>query len=277
MAGANFSRVKTWGAEVLTYSDLNAEFDNILTNLTPSGIDDESSDAAAMQATTDPYPAGVASLATSLQGEIQRLRYILSQITGETYWYIDPDVTLAALNTRAPAYDTIWIPAGAMIPNTTNGAAAGTSESATNDHMQDYLSFDAVTEEFAGFNLVMPENWDRGTIKAKFYWLPGTNSGDPGDTVEWELAAVAMGDDDALDAALGTSQVISDAVLAGESADVHITAATPALTVGGTPALGDMIYFRVSRNVSGTDDFGYDAVLLGVLIQYQVSNTVSAW
>ena len=248
-----------------------------LTQRLDTAFNGYSADATAMQATTDPYPAGSPSLATSLLGEIQRLRYLVAQITGETYWYIDPDVSLATLNARAPAYETIWIPAGSMIPNTTNGPAAGTSESASNDHMQDYLSFDTTTEEFAGFNLVMPENWDRGTIKAKFYWLPSSNSGDPGNTVEWEIAAVAMSDDDALDAALGTGQVISDAVLTGESADVHVSGATPAITVGGTPALGDMIYFRVSRNVGGTDDFGYDAVLLGVLIQYQVTNTVSAW
>ena len=41
MAGATFSRVKTWIAEVLTASDLNAEFDNILNNLLPAGVDDE--------------------------------------------------------------------------------------------------------------------------------------------------------------------------------------------------------------------------------------------
>lgn len=40
----------------------------------PDSVDDNSANAAAMQATADPYPAGVASLATSLTGEIQRLR-----------------------------------------------------------------------------------------------------------------------------------------------------------------------------------------------------------
>lgn len=95
--GATFSRLKTWAAEILTYSDLNAEFDNILTNLTPAGIDDESTNAAAMQTTADPYPAASPSLATSLQGELQRIRYLIAQITGKTYWYIDPDASIATL------------------------------------------------------------------------------------------------------------------------------------------------------------------------------------
>jgi hypothetical protein len=96
--GATFSRLKTWGVEILKHLDLNAEFDNIINNLTPAGIDDLSSNAAAMQGTADPYPGGVASAPTSLAGELQRLRYLLTQITGETYWYIDPDTSIAAIN-----------------------------------------------------------------------------------------------------------------------------------------------------------------------------------
>jgi hypothetical protein len=102
--GAQFSRVTVWSsAQTLTAASLNGEFDNILTNLTPAGIDDESVSLVAMRATVDPYPAGTESLATALQGEIQRIRYLLAQITGETYWYIDPDTTIAALKTAADA------------------------------------------------------------------------------------------------------------------------------------------------------------------------------
>lgn len=96
--GATFARVKTWTTETLTDSDLNGEFDNILNNLTPAGIDDESAADAAMQATADPYPAAAISKPTSLQGELQRLRYLIKQITGETQWYIDPDNNIATLH-----------------------------------------------------------------------------------------------------------------------------------------------------------------------------------
>lgn len=95
--GATFNRIKTWVSEVLETSDLNAEFDNILTNLTPAGMDDASANAAAMQATEDPYPADSESLATNLTGEIKRLRYLIKQITGESEWYIDPDTDLASI------------------------------------------------------------------------------------------------------------------------------------------------------------------------------------
>ncbi len=96
--GATFSRVKNWtSGETLTASDLNSEFNNILNNLDPSGIDDESANDAAAQATSDPYPGSSLSKATSLQEEIQQLRYLIAQITGETYWYIDPDINLTTI------------------------------------------------------------------------------------------------------------------------------------------------------------------------------------
>jgi len=97
MAGT-FSRVKTWGSgDTLTAADLNAEFDNVLNNSDPDGIDDASANATAMQATADPYPAASESLATDLRGELQRIRYIIKQITGEANWYVDPDTTIVDL------------------------------------------------------------------------------------------------------------------------------------------------------------------------------------
>ena len=56
----------------------------------PENIDDYSVSAAEMRTTADPYPGSTESLATTLAGEIERLRYVLKQITGGTYWYTDP-------------------------------------------------------------------------------------------------------------------------------------------------------------------------------------------
>ena len=129
MAGATFTRVKTWVAgETLTDSDLNGEYDNILNNLTPAGIDDESSSDAAMQAVSDPYPAAAISKATSLQGELQRLRYQLKAILGESYWYVDPDNTIATLHAdlEAAKTDVTNIKAGTAIGVTTLTPAPAT-------------------------------------------------------------------------------------------------------------------------------------------------------
>lgn len=118
-AGATFSRVKNWiNGEVLTASDLNAEFDNILNNLTPAGVDDYSGSNTDMRAVTDPYPVLSESLATSLQGEIERLRYQILQLkmaiasSSNTYWYQDVpqggDFVIAngkvGIDTNSPLY-----------------------------------------------------------------------------------------------------------------------------------------------------------------------------
>ncbi len=81
---------KTWTTgEVLTASDLNNSFTSVINNSIPANIDDYSTNSTVMGTTTDPYPAAVASLATSLSGELERLRYIITQITGKSAWYVD--------------------------------------------------------------------------------------------------------------------------------------------------------------------------------------------
>jgi len=101
--GATFSRLKTWITEKLNSADINAEFDNILDNFTPAGMDDMSLNESAMQTQTDPGTPGSPSLPTDLAGEIERLRYEIAAIKGETYWYNLPDTTLASLNTQFSA------------------------------------------------------------------------------------------------------------------------------------------------------------------------------
>lgn len=99
---ALFSRVKTWVSnEVLTASDLNAEFNNILTNFTPSGMDGASSNVANMQSTADPGGVGTESLAGDLLGEIKRLRYKIKQLFGGAQWYSDSQINTSAIKDAA--------------------------------------------------------------------------------------------------------------------------------------------------------------------------------
>ena len=175
------------------------------------------------------------------------------------------------------AYRTVYVPANQMTPTATNGPTAGTKEFANNDINVDYYAFDTTTEEFVEFEFPMPEEYNLGTIKVKFFWSSATGS-TAGDTVEWKLAAGAQSDNDAIDAALGSGEVISDALLADGGADRQLTSATGAITIGGTPALADMVHFKVSRNVGGTDDMAEDAWLFGCWIQFGVLTVApSAW
>jgi len=174
-------------------------------------------------------------------------------------------------------YRTLWIPASDFRSTATNGATYGVEEKTTNDKNYGYYAFDGATEEYIEYDLHMPEEWNLGTVKAKVHWYPQTGSSES-DTCEWEVGGIAIADDGALDTSLSGTQVISDAVTAGTTGDLHITAATPAITFAGTPALAKMIHLKVSRNVGGTDDMTEDGRFLGVMIQYrEVATVVSAW
>jgi len=176
-------------------------------------------------------------------------------------------------------YDTLWIPAGAWTPTSTNGAAAlSQNEHATADTIINYLAFDGGTEEYADIDIVMPPTWDRSTISAKFYWYPATGC-TAADTVEWQLQGISMTDDDDIDAQAYTDagEVITDTVLAGVEEDLHVTAKTPAITINGTPGLNHLVHLKMSRNVGGTDDMAEDAWLIGVLIEYKRTNSVAVW
>jgi hypothetical protein len=99
--GATFARIKNWtlDQENLTDEELDAEFNNILTNLTPAGVDDYCASLAQMKLQTSPGAQGSESLATSLAGEIERLRFVINRILGETYWYDAPDIALSNVST----------------------------------------------------------------------------------------------------------------------------------------------------------------------------------
>jgi len=50
-------------------------------------MDDYAVDTTQFRLNTDPYPAGVASLPTSLAGELERIRFVLKKVFGFTQWY----------------------------------------------------------------------------------------------------------------------------------------------------------------------------------------------
>jgi hypothetical protein len=94
--------ITTIPGQTITASLWNNEFENIDTNFIPAGMDDYSATDAEMQNQTDPYPASATSRPTSLQGELERIRYVIGQVSGRTYWYQDPITTIAALYARFP-------------------------------------------------------------------------------------------------------------------------------------------------------------------------------
>lgn len=162
---------------------------------------------------------------------------------------------------------TMYVPASAMYPSTTQPCASLTQvETTTNKVNVKVLDFDGAgtTKEYAEFGIQSPSYWDASTITAQFIWYASAGSG----TVNWELQGGAFSDDDALDTAYGTLQEVTDTLTA--TGDVHITAETSALTIAGTPVAGDWLQFRVARDPAN-DTNGSDARLLGIRIRFGVS------
>lgn len=174
----------------------------------------------------------------------------------------DAATMLATLGAMGQGQHTIWIPAGAMTATTTNGAASGSEELATNDVMVSGLDFDAVTSQHAQFGINMPKSWDEGTIIAEFLWKDGETAGTG--TVTWGIKANALGNDDPMDAAWGTAVTVTDTFILAD--DLHKSGETGAMTVGGTPAAEDFVVFDVYRDIA--DTYTQAARLIGVRLHY---------
>ena len=80
---------------VLTATIYNTDHQNHIDNQTPSGTDDYSANQSQMQSTVEPGEVGTESLATSLQGELERLRFALKESKAAVdsiaaQWYSSP-------------------------------------------------------------------------------------------------------------------------------------------------------------------------------------------
>ncbi len=167
----------------------------------------------------------------------------------------------AGAKPRLAGLETIWVPAPAMYPATTNGAASASIDSGSENVEYKTLDFDTSTQEFACFSVRMPKSWNEGTVTFAPYWTAASGSGG----VVWALQGVALSDDDAINTAYGTEQTSTDTLIT--AADLHVGPTSSAITIAGSPAAADLTFFRIKRNVSdGSDTLGVDARLLGVVI-----------
>jgi hypothetical protein len=174
--------------------------------------------------------------------------------------------TLVGPTTATGAWTTGWIPASLWIPRTTNGCGVDSRELATNRTNWDELLFDAGTDKFAQAFIMLPSNYNFGTITARFYWT-GSGATDGSDDVIWGIQGRAFADADDLDIAFGTAQTVTDTLAVIN--DMQISAATSAVTIGGTPAANRPILFQIYRDADAVgDNYGHDARLLGVEISY---------
>jgi len=160
----------------------------------------------------------------------------------------------------------VWIPAAQWIPRTTTGCGIDSREQATGNINTDELLFDLGAIEFAQAMVVMPSNYDNGTVTARFYWTASSGTASQG--VVWAIRGRAFGDNVALGqtyASGGTA--ILDTYFAANQ--MHVSDPTAAVTISGTPAANKAVIFEAFRDASNVNDtLAADARFLGVEISY---------
>jgi hypothetical protein len=182
-----------------------------------------------------------------------------------------PQVALASSQIAPSALplgrQTVFVPASAMLPRVTNGAAAGSLETSTNKVNVSTLDFDATTQELAQFSVAMPKGWDEGTVTFDAIWCHAATT--TNFNVAWSLAGLALSDGNALDTAFGTAVQITDT--GGTTNAVYDSPESAAVTIGNTPAESDYLVFQVARVVGIGSNLAVDARLLGVRLFYTVN------
>lgn len=162
----------------------------------------------------------------------------------------------------------VYLSAAAMQPSVSGGCAA-LAAIATSANQPDIVSldFDTTTQEYAQFGFAMPKSWDEGTVTFAPVWSHAatvTNFG-----VVWDLQGLAVSDNEAIAQAYGTAVTSTDT--GGTTSRLYQGPESAAITIAGTPAAGDFVFFRISRVTgNGSDTMAIDARLHGIVLYINV-------
>lgn len=161
----------------------------------------------------------------------------------------------------------LFLSAAGMWPSITSGMAVNTQvESATNLNDLYFLdASDSSSKLYCQGLVAMPSDWNAGTVTANVYWTANSTSTN---SVVWGVAGVDYADGSTIDAAFGTAQEVTQANTATAN-QVHISTATAAITIAGTPAAGNLVLYRVYRDSANVSDtLAATARLIGVMINF---------
>ena len=161
--------------------------------------------------------------------------------------------------------ETIWVPATAMYGSTTNGADAQQVETTALRPDLKVLDYDASTSEFAQFAVTFPKSWNGGTVTFIPTWSPSNT--DTGNCI-WSLSGLSVAEGETANTAFSGAQTSTDAGI-GTVEDIQMGPVSSAITIAGTIADGNQVFFQLERDAdNGSDTFTGDARLLGIQLFY---------
>ena len=168
-------------------------------------------------------------------------------------------ITDSGAAVKVAGLETIYVPAAAMYPETTNGCADLEQVELSNGPELKCLDFAAGADDFAQFQVIFPKSWNEGTVTFQaFFTVTGTNTG----TVAWGLAGRSFADSADLNTAFGTQVVATAKAHSGTSNDIDVAAVSGAVTIAGA-AVDTLTIFQIARDVSADSQTGA-ARLLGI-------------
>jgi hypothetical protein len=174
-------------------------------------------------------------------------------------------ITSGGAAVKVAGKETIWVPAAAMYPSTTNGCSALTQVETTALRPDlKVLDFAAAADDFAQFAIAFPASWNEGTITYQPFWtVTGTDTG----TVVWQLGGVAITNDESINTAFGTLVATAAKAHSGTSNDLMVSDESGAVTIAGSPAANDQCFFQLNLDTSASGQTGV-VRLLGVKLLF---------
>ena len=189
---------------------------------------------------------------------------VMGVATGATVANFASIPTVADVAIKVAGKESIWVPAGAMYPSTTNPCSDLTQVETTALRPDlKVLDFAAAADDFAQFSIAFPKSWDHSVdITYQVFWTPSSTNTD---NCIWSLQGVSVIDNGTIDVAFGTAVAVTDAGI-GAIEDQQVSAESGGLTIASRAA-DAQTYFQIFRDANaGGDTFSGVARLLGVKI-----------
>jgi hypothetical protein len=159
-----------------------------------------------------------------------------------------------------------------MWPSNTSGAVSPTLfETTTN--LQDFygMGFIDGSTTYCQGNLMMPSDYDGGTVTATFVWTIGPSATATTGAVTWGAQWNQYSNGENIDATWGTGQEVTQNYQSASTGAMLMTSsASSAITTGGaTGAASQPAFFRIYRRAAATADTQTTvAQLVGCMIAY---------
>jgi len=164
---------------------------------------------------------------------------------------------------------TLWVPSAAMIPRKGNGCSSliKTEISAAQPNINS-LNFDPTTQQYCQFSVAFPKSWDNGTIQYEIFWCHPATTTNFG--VVFGLSGVAISPAQLIGTAFGTE--VDTTSTGGTTYQMYTTGVSAALTIGSSPANGDVCWFQLTRvSANASDTLAVNAMLLGCKLYYKTN------